>query len=533
MLDTLTRRRFLAMGATGLAATAALKPRRAAASFAPSPAPFSLGVASGDPTHHSVVLWTRLAMDPLNGGGMPPERIPVSWEIATDPAMRQVVNRGVITAFPELAHTVHVRVQGLRPDSWYWYRFWTGPNQSPVGRTRTFPAPGATVDRMKFAFVSCQHWEAGFYTAYENIAAEDIDFVVHLGDYIYEDGPSSSGVRQHVGGEPKTLADYRNRHALYKTDGNLQAAHAMFPFIVTWDDHETENNYAGEVSEDNDVPGATPVSAPAFRERRAQAYRAYFEHMPLDSRASLVGAKARLYRRFQFGRLAEISVLDTRQSRGNQPCGGALDALPPSGDDIAFACGGEHVPGSTMTGAAQESWLLSGLEDSRAQWRVIAQQVMMTRINFAPTAPTPVYNMDAWDGYVAARNRLLGFVADGDIDNVVVLTGDIHSSWVADLKADFDAPGSPVVATELVGTSVTSTFAPQFVAAIQAALQHPSNGHIRFFEGLSRGYVRCDVDADRWRADFRGVSTVLQPTATVQTLASFEIQDGVPGAVRV
>lgn len=532
MTGMLSRRRFLGTGATGLILAAGLRPSRAAASaFSPAPAPFTLGVASGDPTHESVELWTRLANDPLHGGGMPHAPIPVHWEVARDPRMRRVVRRGVALASPAHAHTVHVHVDDLEPDEWYWYQFRVGREESPVGRTRTFPAPGAHARRMKFAFVSCQHFEDGFYTAYEHLAQEDLDFVVHLGDYIYEDGASTGAPRQHVGGELMTLADYRNRHAQYRGDANLQAAHARFPFIVTWDDHEVENNYAGAISEDNDVPGAAPVPTEEFRRRRARAYQAYFEHMPLGPRTALDGADARLYRRFHFGRLAALSVLDTRQFRTNQPCGGAFDQLPPAGDDIAFACGQEHDPAATLTGAAQEAWLRRGLAGSRARWNVVAQQVMMTRINFAPTAPVPLFNMDAWDGYVAARNRLLGFVERRRVDNVVVITGDIHSSWVADLEADFDAAGSPVVATELVGTSISSGFAPEFVAAIEAALQHPSNAHVKFFDGLFRGYVRCDVDEDRWRADFRAVTTVLAPSSPVQTLASFEIRDGQPGAL--
>jgi alkaline phosphatase D len=530
MIDAPSRRRFLGMSVTGLMLGAGLRPRRArASSFEPAEPPFSLGIASGDPTHHSVVLWTRLANDPLDGGGMPSVPIPVQWEVATDPHLHHVVRRGVTLAWPALAHTVHVHVSGLAPDRWYWYRFRAGREASPVGRTRTFPALWSRPRTMKFAFVSCQHWEAGFYTAYEHLAEEDLDFVVHLGDYIYEDPASEGAPRTHAGGEPTTLADYRNRHAQYRGDANLQAVHARFPFIVTWDDHEVENNYAGLISEDNDEPGATPVPLAAFRQRRAQAYRAYFEHMPLGHDAALVGSAARLFRRFRFGELAEVSVLDTRQFRSNQPCGGPLDQLPPAGDDIAFACGQERNPQATMTGAVQEAWLLNGLATSAARWNVIAQQVMMARVNFAPTAPAPLFNMDAWDGYAAARNRILGFVAARAIPNVVVLTGDVHASFAADLRADFDAPGSPVVGTELVGTSITSTFAPEFVAAIQAALLHPSNAHVKFFDGVFRGYVRCEVDAERWRADYRVVTTVLAPSSPLQTLASFEIAAGTPG----
>ena len=525
-MDTLTRRAFLQAGGIGVLLAGGLRPARAAVT---AQAPFALGIASGEPTHQSTVLWTRLATGLANGGGMAGKPIQVKWQIASDPGMSHIVKRGVTVAHPASAHAVRVPISGLPPDAWYWYQFGVGSDWSPIGRTRTFPKPGSDARRMKFAFVSCQHFESGFYTAYEHLAQEDLDFVVHLGDYIYEGGASAGGVRQHIGEEIVTLADYRARHAQYRSDPHLQAAHAQFPFIVTWDDHEVENNYAGAISEDNDIPGEAPVPSEEFLRRRADAYQAYFEHMPLAPPAP-AGSDFRLFRRFRFGRLAELNVLDTRQFRTNQPCGGPADQLPPPGDDLAFACGGELDPAATMTGAKQEDWLLRGLRSSDARWNVIAQQVMMSRVNFAPTAPVPLYNMDAWDGYAAARNRILGYVRDHTVPNAVVLTGDIHSSWAADLRANFDVAGSPVVATEFVGTSITSVFAPEFVPAIQAALRHPSNGHVKFFEGLLRGYVRCEVDEDRWRADFRAVSTVLAPTSPISTLASFEVRSGEPGA---
>lgn len=267
----LSRRAFLYGGAfTALALASGLVPRRAAG-LAPASIPFSLGVASGDPTHDSVVLWTRLAVDPLNGGGMPQLPIEVKWKIATDPRLHHVVRRGRFTALPEDGHSVHVVVKGLSPDRWYWYQFESGRDISPIGRTRTFPAPGSKPGLLRFAFVSCQHWESGFYTAWEHLAQEDIDFVIHLGDYIYEDGASGGGVRQHVPvSEIMTLDDYRNRHAQYRGDPNLQVAHAQFPFIVTCDDHEVENNYAGECPKTTAtlIPPTTcrrPSSAPAGR----------------------------------------------------------------------------------------------------------------------------------------------------------------------------------------------------------------------------------------------------------------------------
>jgi alkaline phosphatase D len=490
----LSRRMFLRGGAlTALALAAGLVPRRAAG-LAPVSIPFSLGVASGDPTHNSVVLWTRLAIDPLNGGGMAPVPIDVKWKLATDAQLRHVVRQGTAIALPQDGHSIHVSVNGLAPDRWYWYQFETGSNVSPIGRTRTFPAPGSQPRLLRFAFVSCQHWESGFYTAWQHLAQEDIDFVIHLGDYIYEDGTSAGGVRQHVpASEIMTLDDYRNRHAQYRGDANLQAAHARFPFIITWDDHEVENNYAGEVSENNgDADPNNNVSASDFRGRRARAYKAYFEHTPLNPQRDPDGASLRLFRRFAWGRLAEFHVLDTRQFRSDQPCGGPKDLLAPVGDDLVISCGEELNSSATMTGAAQETWLLNGLRSSQARWNVIAQQVMMASVDFGPgvalfdprLAGLQIRNVDSWDGYVAARNRLLGTVRDEAIPNLVVITGDIHSSWVADLKTDFTDPASPAVGTEFVGTSISSDFPVEFIPIIQAALLDPTNAISNFSTGL-------------------------------------------------
>lgn len=337
-----------------------------------------------------------------------------------------------------------------------------------------------------------------------------------------------------------TLDDYRNRHAHYRSDANLQAAHERFPFIVTWDDHEVENNYAGDVSENNrDADPSNDITPEVFRARRAQAYKAYFEHMPIDPQRSPNGASLSLFRSFVWGRLAEFHVLDTRQFRSNQPCGGAKDLLAPAGDDIAIACGEELNPSATMTGAAQEACLLDGLRNSQAQWNVITQQVMMAAVDFGPgvaqfdprLAGLQIRNVDAWDGYVVARNRLLNFVREETIRNLIVITGDIHSSWVADLKTDFSNPASPVVGTEFVGTSISSEFPAPFIPIIEAALLDPANSHIKFFEGALRGYVRCLITPEQWRSDYRVVDTVLLPTATVRTLKSFVVNNNHPGSL--
>ncbi|MBD2439215.1 alkaline phosphatase [Nostoc sp. FACHB-110] len=514
LLSNRYRRRSFLLGAglfTGLAITSQWEPVLARIRF--SSYPFTLGVASGDPLPDSVVLWTRLAPDPLNGGGMPTRNVMVHWEIALDENMRKVVQRGKTLALADLAHSVHVDVKGLEPDRWYWYQFRVGKELSPIGRTRTAPEFYSFTKQLNFAFVSCQDWQNGYYTTYKHIADEDLDLVVHLGDYIYEYGPQTGGPRQHNSPEIMSLTDYRDRHALYKTDPNLQAVHAAFPWIVTWDDHEVENNYANLISEDN-------VNPEVFAQRRANAYKAYYEHMPLRLSSLPNGANMQLYRRLRFGNLAEFNVLDTRQYRTDQPCN---DGLNPR-------CLQAFDENATLTGTEQEQWLFKGLDKSTARWNIIAQQVMFAQYDFDPRPEIGVFNLDQWDGYVAARQRILNFLNQRRPCNPVVIAGDIHSSWVHDLKLDFNQPSSPVVGTEFVGTSITSDFPTSFIAPVQAALS--ANPHTKFFDGTYRGYVRCQLTHKQWQSDYRAVSSIVDPNASVRTLASFVVQDGQPGAYR-
>lgn len=489
---------------------------------------FTLGVASGDPQPRRVSLWTRLAPDPLNGGGMPDEPVEVRWEIASDPEFADVVQTGTVMALPENGHAVTVTPALLRPDAWYWYRFSAMGETSRVGRTRTFPSRFATPERMRFAFTSCQDYEAGFYAALRDMADQDLDFVVQLGDYIYEyagdqDKPES---RRHVGEETTTVVDYRNRYAQYRLDPNLQDAHAAFPWIVTWDDHEVDNNYASDFPEDDQTPEA-------FLARRGAAYKVYLETMPLGPRQDLLDEdNLLLFRRFTFGDLAQFHVLDTRQYRDDQPCDDAFPALIDVCPELAD-------PDATMTGAAQEQWLYNGLQRSRALWNVMAQQVMMMQWDLGGVIGVQgAFNPDAWDGYQGARQRLLNFLAENQIANPVVLTGDIHSSWAADLKLDFNAPDSPIVGAEFVSTSVTSVFGDANVPLVEATL--PFNPHIKFFDGLQRGYCLCEVNRSQWRTEFRGVErvaddnfTVPSPDLPVSTIATWGVNAGVPGVVQL
>jgi alkaline phosphatase D len=504
------RRAFL-LGGLALAGAGALTRVQARPRW--DATPFSLGVASGDPAHDGVVLWTRLAPDPLNGGGMSAESVDVRWEVADDDAMRHVVKHGRATAAAAWAHSVHVEVDGLKAHRPYWYRFNTGEAASPIGRTRTLPKPGDEADRLRFAFASCQHYETGLFTAYRHMAAEDLDVVFHLGDYIYE-GPGRDGqVRKHGGPEIMTLQDYRNRYAQYKLDRDLQAAHAAFPWIVTADDHEVDNNYAGATSENDDPRDA-------FLLRRAAAYQAYYEHMPLRRRSVPMGPAIQLYRQFTYGRLASFFVLDTRQFRTNQACGDGLKA----------PCPGQADPAATILGAAQEQWLFEALARSKGHWNVLPQQVMMAKVDQSP-GPEERYSMDQWSGYDAGRTRLLEFFASRRPSNPVVLTGDIHSNWVNDLKVDFRNADLPAVATEFVGTSITSggDGVDQTPRMKDVLTENP---FVRF-QNSQRGYVSCAVTPKTWHADYQLVDFVSRPDAPRKTRASFRIADGRAGAERL
>ncbi len=504
----LGRRSFLALAGAGTVVALTGKELLAAATAAAAtaeldPAPFTLGVASGDPRHDSVVLWTRVVADPFAAdGGMPDRPVTVSWELARDEDFRTGRQSGSTTTDASRAHTVHVTAEGLRPDSWHWYRFSVELDgqrvTSRTGRTRTMPAPGRRVDELTFAFASCQAWQGGPYPAWRDLAEQDLDFVIHLGDYIYE---TSLG----------TLAEFRRLHALYKTSPDLREAHARFPFITTWDDHEVQNNYAG------DVAGAAGDGRP-FLERRGHAYQAYFEHLPLREASEPQGPDMLLYRRFDVGRLARFSVLDTRQYRTDQPCG----------DGRRVPCAEVDDPAATMTGPEQERWLLEGLSGSRATWNVIAQQTIMAQFDY-DLGPEKVVNLDQWDGYPAARSRILGHLAQQQVDNPVVLSGDWHTSWVNDLTLDFDDPASPVVATEFVGTSISS--GAGWDADVRLGL--PANPHVRFYEGSHRGYVMCHVTPERWSSTYRIVLDARDADSPAFTLGVFEVTAGTAGATMV
>ncbi|MFF5989509.1 alkaline phosphatase D family protein [Prauserella flavalba] len=518
--SAVSRRRFLGYGGAGAAAVLLGTGAWSAASSYAAPAlkanPFSLGVASGDPLPGGVVLWTRVAPDPFaadGSGGMPAKPVRVEYEVAVDERFRGVVRRGSVVATPELGHSVHPEVHGLAPDREYFYRFRTGGEISMTGRTRTTPAVWSNPRELNFAFASCQAWQDGYYTAYEHMAREDLDLVVHLGDYLYEYSVANN--RRGVTTDPKFhtetvgLARYRLQYGLYKAEAPLQQAHARFPWIMTIDDHEVENNWAGDISENNEDPVT-------FRARRAAAFQAMYEHMPFRIAQLPSGPEVHLHRRLTYGTLADFTMLDTRQYRDDQPCG----------DGASAVCTDRLDPGRTILGEAQRDWVLDGFSSSSARWQVLGNQAPMGQTDRDPGPATEVW-MDPWDGYAAERDRMLAEAQDRGVRNLVVITGDRHQNYAWDLKRDFTDPGSATVGSEFVGTSITSggngaDLTDQGRAFLAA------NPHLKFFNS-QRGYVRVNVNRQRWRSDFRVLPYVTTPGAPISTRASYVVEDGRPG----
>jgi alkaline phosphatase D len=487
----ISRRSFLVGGASALALAAcssdddeASAPPTSTTTAAPTttsaPAvpltadPFSLGVASGDPDETGAVLWTRLV-------GAEGDH-DVIWEV-------DEVGSGVVRATPDDAHSVRVVVDGLEPDRWYDYRFRSGAYTSATGRTKA----AGDADRLRFAFASCQDWQDGHYTSHAHLAEEDVDLVVFLGDYIYEGGVSEIGVRQHTSEACTTLDLYRARYALYKGDPNLQAAHARAPWFSIWDDHEVQNNYAVTVD-------------PA---RRAAAYQAWWEHTPTRL-ARPEGGALEIHRTLTWGGLATFFGLDGRQHRDDQAC--AVDG------DLGAACPERDEPDRTMLGAAQEAWLAEGLASSDTTWNVLANQTIFSTAS-VPLGDVEIMNLDQWDGYPAARDRVLESLAAAD--NVVIVTGDIHASAVNDVRR-----GDDIVAVELVGPGMSSSFPAQYATIFEIAAQAAGAPMV---DAKHNGYVVCEVTKRRMTAAYRYVDSVLEPTAGISTATEWQIDAGTPG----
>ncbi|RQO46243.1 alkaline phosphatase [Variovorax sp. KBW07] len=476
---------------------------------------FTLGVASGAPRPDGFVLWTRLAPDPLKGGGMGSAPAEVRWEVADDEGFRRVVAKGSATAVEAFAHSVHVEVRGLLPGRPYWYRFAAAGANSPIGRTRTTPTETDEATRpVRFAVASCQQYEEGYYAAYRDMAAQPLDFVVHLGDYIYESSRGSRHVRHHEGGVPTQLSAFRDRYALYKTDPHLQAAHAAFPWLVTWDDHEVANDYTNDVS----PRIADPAQLLAIR---AAAYQAWYEHMPVPASMRPRGADATIYGTHRFGRMLDLLLTDGRQYRSHHACVTGRSASP------LADCADRWAPGRSLFGAAQEAWLARELAAPPARWTVIAQPTLLAEAD-RKRGTDHGYWMDGWDGYAAARARLLDGVAGNKANggSALVVSGDVHAFWAADLRQGAEqGVERPVVATEFVCGAITS----EGPSAASVANMLGKNPRLRYGRADKRGYALMTLDARGCAVEFRAVDDVKQADSGVQAMARFSVERGAPG----
>jgi alkaline phosphatase D len=495
--------------------------------------PFTLGVASGSPTADSVVLWTRLHL-PLDAREhLGTSALSVRWEVAHDAGFGRLVQRGRASATLDLAHSVHVEVTGLEPDRWYFYRFMVGDAVSPVGRTRTFPQADAEVARLRLAYASCQKWEDGYFSAWRHMREENLDAVMFLGDYIYEYPARGSKIRVPPGGWVLTLDDYRQRYALYKSDADLQAMHAACPWLMTWDDHEVQNDYAG--SQAGHSGSADPANPADFVSRRAAAYQAYYEHMPIRASALTQGlaglmraakqhAETRIYSRVSFGRLASLYLLDTRQYKDPQVCSrdGALGSSVLDPD----VCAGWHDPARSLLGLPQERWLTQEFAQRRSSevgWNVLGQSSLFGQRDFKPGLGRSLWN-DGWDGYASARRRLTDGLRQHAVANPVFLGGDVHENWVGHVKTDYTNARSATVGVEFCGTSITSRSGGN--AKTEQRLTE--NPHFVFADAQAKGYGVVEFTPGQIHTQLRVVDDVTRPDTRVSTLASFRVRAGQP-----
>lgn len=480
--------------------------------------PFTLGVASGEPSPDGFVIWTRLAPDPLSPDGLGGMRdsADARFEVAEDQAMGRIVRRGQVRTDPQRAHTLNIVVSGLQPDRPYWYRFFAKGAASPIGKARTAPQPGAPVGRLRMAIASCAHWESGHFSAYRHMAAETPDLILFLGDYIYEYsyGPRRNVVRRHdIQDELRTLPQFRNRYALHRTDPDLQTLHAAAPCLATWDDHELQNDYGGVWSQNPTIP------EDAFLRRRTVAYQAFLEHMPLRPRTPAT----RLYARHRWGALAEISVLDARQYRSRHAC----ERPNTRRAYVApLTCADLDDPARSMLGFEQEDWLYKGFAASRTQWNIVAQQLLIAPYLQAASGGAIGAFTEGWSGFTANRGRMLGAVADSRLSNPVFFGGDMHAFVTARLSPDAKDPTASPVATEFVGTSITSDGAPE---SLKQTLK--LNPHIEFFDNQQRGYLSVDLTPGRMETRLQAISDRQDRNASVATLRRYVVETGRPGAV--
>jgi alkaline phosphatase D len=509
-----TRRQLLTVATTAplIGAPALVKAQSWFAGY-----PFALGVTSGDPAADGFVIWTKLAPKPFEPhGGMPMVPLPVKWEVASDDRFKTIVASGEATARPELGHSVHVEVAGLQPDRPYWYRFTLGSDQSSRGRARTLPLASASPTALKFGVAGCQNYEDGLFTAFRHLAREDdLNFVYHYGDFIYEykqrgpdydkDGLPEDQVRHHIGQDCFDVADYRLRYAQYLSDYDLQAARARHTWFSTFDDHEVENNWVGDRNW-KDVPPEI------FRLRRQAGLQAWYEYMPV--RAAMLprdGIITNMYREARFGDLLSIDFLDTRSFRSDQPCDDGFKPWCPGIDDSK----------ARVISPEEESWLVRNMTRGQTKWNCLAQQVMMMSLDRRRYADerAKIYNIDSWAGYNVPRNRLLAKMRG--LNNVVVLTGDEHQNFAGLLDN-----GDKTVAVEFVSTSISSggNGSDQRTGS---DVMFRNNPELKFIND-QRGYLVCEVTPDAWTTKARVVDQVSTPGGTISTRATMTVPRGQP-----
>jgi alkaline phosphatase D len=516
------RRAFLNFWAAGAAAAGFAAPFRGDAR-AQTPRwvndPFSLGVASGDPTADGFVLWTRLAPEPLDPEYKIDGPVEVQVEIAEDEAFKVIARRETVIARPDFAHAVHAEIEGLRPGRPYFYRFRAGGVASPVGRASTAPVFGAPLAKLRFGWHSCSHYEQGYFTAYRDLAAQNPDVVLSLGDYIYEVswGPQ---VRRQPVNDALTLDDFRLLHAGNKLDKDLQALHAACPWLFIWDDHEVANDYQGDFGK----MLTREQGAEGFVQRRIAAYRAFYEHTPLRLRSRLDPInRMRLWGECGYGDLIDFTLLDTRQYRARHAC------LPQGNFEASLvqidACPELADPNRSILGREQERFFDSQFMRAPFTWSVLVQPTLFGGLNQKDAQGRAVAFTDGWGGFPAARQRIVDTIARRQKDSTcVVIGGDMHGFWTTEIKQDFTKPESPTVAVEFVPSSITthSYMFDRFTRML------PDNPHIKFFDDRTRGYGLADVTQKTMTVSLRTTPTVWRKDAPFSTLKRYVVEAGAP-----
>ena len=504
----MNRRGFLVSTLLGLSSCRLMAP--VASDIRISTSPFMLGIASGDVTESSAVLWTRLAPEPLEAdGGMEPYSIPVQWELSLDPRLSRVIRRGEAIATPALAHSVHIELEGLEPGCEYFYRFFTSTYESGIGRTKTLPQKDSHVDSVRFVTASCQNYTHGYFVAYEHMIQDRPDFIIHLGDYFYDTSFGVDDFRKHETEQaPVTVADFRRRHARYKTDKQLQHAHAQIPFFTTIDNHDA--------IEDMD---------PDKFAQRAAAYQAWYEHMPVRGYAAPGDNHFDLQRKISVGDLMQISLLDGRQFRDSKEICNNNDYPNYGFGNYRERCDLVFDEDRSMLGKEQERWLTDNLVQNKSTWNVVASPGPFLPFRYHIDGKELSY-IGAWDIYPANRKRIAEAIETAEVGHPVILSGDVHSFWAVDGRLTRD-PNERIPVVEFVASSISANWPEQLARPVTENLEH--NPQVKFYEPDKRGYLLHDVNQKEWKTTARAMQDVRDERSPALNLASFLVSKGEPG----